>query len=440
MFGLKTIRNLKKENAQMQAYLDILEGRIITSVESQSSKYRGNEYTSYDSIVTQLDKMYSGTADWGNLIAKNIIDVRAAFTIGQGVRPVYMEGFNEDTASREMEFIKAFLIANNLDNEVPQDWAREAEVEGKFCCKLIPDNGKKQIKVRYLSYTDTKYKVITPEDDYAVYERVEYNINSSLERIEKGSFVYKRFGGRTTKVNETTPKAGLCLGMIEGIDKALWDWRKINHLFSAPTPHFECETPEQAEKLNELLKKINWKIGKYIATTGKFSFVESTSQTKESIENEIITRAKMVSGIVGLPVHFLGLPDLMSNRSTSTDLFELINASTSKERTVWIGGYEELFQKVLAMANLVFNMSFNPEAIGVEIPFVSEQKMKQIVEIWLPLYTARAIDLDTLLSKIPDVDVETVKENLAEVEAGEMEKARMQLEQLKTEQMQGAAV
>jgi len=438
MFGFKTINNLKKENAQMQAYLDILEGRIITSVESQSNKYRGNDYTSYDSIVTQLDKMYSGTADWGNLIAKNIVDVRAAFTVGQGVKPVYMEGFSENTASREMEFIKKFLIANNLDNEVPQDWAREAEIEGKFCCKLIPDIEKKQIKVRYLSYTNNKYKVITPTDDYAIYERVEYNINSTPVKIEANNFVYKRFGGRTTKVNETTPKAGLCLGMIEGIDKALWDWRKINHLFSSPTPYFECETPEQAEKLNELLGKINWKIGKYVATTGKFSLVESAGAARESIENEIITRAKMISGIVGLPVHFLGLPDLMSNRSTSTDLFELINASTSKERTVWIGGYEELFQKVLLMANAVFNMGFNPNAIGAEIPFVSEQKMKQIVDIWLPLYTARAIDLDTLLNKIPDVDAETVKENLVDAAAGEMEKAKMQLEQLKAEQ--GAAV
>lgn len=222
----------------------------------------------------------------------------------------------------------------------------------------------------------------------------------------------RNFSGRTNKVNETMPKVAMVLRQMEALDKALWDWRNINHYFSMPTPYFKCETKEQAKAMNEVLEKINWKIGKTLAGVAEFSFVSTDMKGIDSLEKEIISNVKIISGETGIPVHFLGLPDLMSNRAVSTDLFELIVASTNKERHVWIGAYEEIFSKALIMANQgLQKQKFDPEAVGCEIPYVTAQKIKELSETWLPLYTANIIDLDYMLSMIPNVDAEKIKKD-----------------------------
>jgi len=402
--GPKIIKEQWKELAELQHTVSIL----IAGIE-EYKKYKGNPYQTYSSAVTELSKKYDGTAQWGNQITKNIIDVRAAFIIGQGIKPIN----KLEKPGKEFEFIKEFIDFNNLDEEVPQDWAKEAEIEGKFLCRLFPNEDKKQIEVRYIPWTAHNYKIETAEGDYGKYEKAEYKINKTGKEVnlKPSEFVYKKFGGRTHKVNETPPKIAGVLRQIEDLDKALWDWRQINHLFSAPTPYFKCEDVEQAKALRKLLKKINWKIGKLLVTTANYELKGFSGQGIENLEKEIITLAKIISGATGVPVHFLGLPDLMSNRAVAENLMELIYASTSKERHIWIGAYEEIFQKVLNMANKNFQKGFKPMAVGVEIPFITKEKMQEIVDVWLPIYVSGAITLDTFLSKIPEVDIEKEKES-----------------------------
>lgn len=400
VFGGRTkLKELRKNYTELQHTVNIL----ISGME-EKKLYKGNPYETYGLMVRALSKKYSGTADWGNQITKNIIDVRAAFIIGQGIKPV----IKDKTKTREMDFIKEFIEFNNLDEEKPQDWAKEAEIEGKFLCKLFVNQDKKQIEVRYIPWTAHEYKIETETDDYEKYTKATYQINKTGDTVdlEPSVFVYKKFGGRTHKVNETPPKTGLILRQVEDLDKALWDWRKINHLFSAPTPYFKCETVEQAKSLRDLLKEINWKIGKLLVTTATFSLEGFSGQGIDSLEKEIITLAKIISGTTGVPVHFLGLPDLMSNRAVADNLMELIYASTSKERHIWIGAYEEIFHKVLEMATNELNGGYDANAIGVEIPFVTAQKMKELVEVWLPIYSSGAISLPFFLSKIPELDIE----------------------------------
>lgn len=422
--GRAEFKELRKNYAELQHTVNIL----ISGME-EKKLYKGNPYETYGLMVRALSKKYSGAADWGNQITKNIIDVRAAFTIGQGIKPV----MKDKTKTREMDFIKQFIEFNNLDEEKPQDWAKEAEIEGKFLCRLFVNQDKRQIEARYIPWTAHEYKIETEQDDYEKYTKASYRVNKTGDTIElePAQFIYKKFGGRTHKVNETPPKTGLILRQIEDLDKALWDWRKINHLFSAPTPYFKCETAEQAKKLNDLLKEINWKIGKLLVTTATYSLAGFSGQGTDSLEKEIVTLAKIISGATGVPVHFLGLPDLMSNRAVADNLMELLYASTSKERHIWIGAYEEIFQKVLTMATEELNGGYDPMAIGAEIPFVTTQKMTELVEVWLPIYSSGAIGLDFFLSKIPGLDIEEEKkkgeqspllEKLKEKEKKEKEK------------------
>jgi hypothetical protein len=168
---------------------------------------------------------------------------------------------------------------------------------------------------------------------------------------------------------------------------------------------------KQSEDIYDILRNNNWDIGKVLVTPGKFTLVETSGTGVQSAENEITTNAKMISGATGVPVHFLGLPDLMSNRAVSHDLMEFVNASTKKETEVWVGFYEELFYKALKMANKVFKKNFSEDGVNVSIVKFTEGQMREIAETWLPLYNARVITIRDLLSRIPDIDVEeTIKQ------------------------------
>jgi len=413
---------MTREIAEIQHDINILISGAVGN-----TTYTGSTYKTASAAISELAKKYDGSADWGNQQARNIIDLRAAFIIEQGLKI----SKKEEKFDKELEFIKDFIDYNDLDEEMPQEFAKEAEIEGRFLCRLLPEKEKKNINLQFISYTTNNYEIKTDSNDYKKYLEAKYTKSKTSEKVilKPDEFIYKKFGGRTNKVNEIKPKTAMILVQLENLDKALWDWRKINHLFSAPTPYFKTETEEEAKKLYDRLNAIHWNIGKLLVS--KYEYVLKGLEGSggiESLEKEIVTLAKVISGATGIPVHFLGLPDLMSNRAVSTDLFELIVGSTSKERHVWVGCYEEIFNKAIRMANKEFKRNFNENSINVEIPYVTAQKLKEIAEIWFPLYQDRAISWEFFISKIPEADADEMKSQL---EKKEEESAKKVLESIK---------
>ncbi len=402
LFPARTdIKELRKIITEQQHSIDILLGDV-----TEKKAYSGNSYSEYKTAITELAKKYEGTADWGVLQVGNIIDLRSAFIIGQGIKLV-----PKDKKSREYELIQAFVEHNNLDEEMPQDLAKEAEIEGRCLVKLIPNNETKQIDIRFISYSANAYKVITASGDYQKYESVTYQDNEAKKDItlNAGEFVYKKFAGRLSKVNDLMPKTAKVLTQCENLDKALYDWRKINNLFASPTPVVECQEGADAKAISDALNKVKWNVGKLLVIKNAvYKLVGADAVGTNALKEEIIALAKVISGATGIPVHFLGYPDLMSNRATSTDLFEFINASCNKERSIWTGFYEELFNKALIMANK-FQAGYKENTVKAQILQVTEAKLQELANVWLPLYNANVIDLDYMLSKIPDADPEKIK-------------------------------
>lgn len=392
---------------------------ILTQIESVGSTNSGNPYKTYATAIKETCKKYEGISDWGCYQTRSIIDVRAAFIIGNGIQvverdPISLKSLPQKNKrhQKELDFIEAFIQHNDLDEEGAQEYAKEAELEGRTLFKLIPNKNKKTIDLRFLSYSTNAYEVLSSDEDYKIYEKVKYTIPGTTTELilSHPEFVYKKFAGRTDKVNDIMPKVATVLRIIEDLDKALHDLRKINNLFASPTPWFNCEDEVSAKNLYQKIKSINWKIGKFLVTSkATFNMVSTDVGGVEGIIKEITNCAKLISGVTGIPVHFLGLPDLMSNRSTSTDLFEMIIASTNKERKTWIGNYEEIFTKVIEMSNAEFGTDYNPAVVSCAIPHVTSAKLKELAEVWLPLYTANVVDLDYMLSMIPNADSEKIK-------------------------------
>ena len=115
----------------------------ILSLTAKTTTYKGNEYQTYSTAVKEIDAKYNGTADWGVLQTGNIIDLRAAFIINEG--PTIVKRGKKE-ADAEMEFAQKFLEYNDLDKEVAQDYAKEAEIEGKLAIKLTPETIKTKNK------------------------------------------------------------------------------------------------------------------------------------------------------------------------------------------------------------------------------------------------------------------------------------------------------
>ncbi len=374
--------------------------------------YTGLPYTSYQSQVNKIDQMYRNVAQWGNMIAKNVIDIRAAFSTGQGLQVVRNENFTGDS-TREMAFIRDFMELNNLNIEMPQEYAKEAEIEGRVLFKFGPavdwdGNGNNNIQLEFVPWRQRNYKITkAPNNPYRAL-RAEYTGTAGQTfDLAENQFVFRSFGGNPYQ-NETPSKMAFCIGHAQNLDKALWDWREINKIHSSPTPVITVDDKEEAKRVIDYVKKKNWKVGKLMVLfNGEFKLVGWDGEGFTTMKEEIEVLVKTMSGTTGIPVHFFGYPELLSNRDTAESLIELIVLATNKERTTWISAYDEVFKTAIELYNEAFNNNLNPEAVSARMPFVSAGKMEEIANVWLPMYLANTISLQTFLSQLAgDIEID----------------------------------
>ena len=258
------ITKLNKRVDELQAFV---KKDILTLQEAQQN-YVGNKYSTYDEAIAEIDQKYNGTADWGVLQTGAIIDARAAFIIGEGLKIVK----KDKSANKEYEWVEKFFRYNDIDREVPQEYAKEAEIEGKLAIQLIPKEvaGEKEgekdlmISVRFKSYTQYKYTVETDPLDYLDYTKLSWKNIGDIKAgsLEAKAFVYKKFGGRINRPNEAAPKIMKCLTEVENLDKGLRDWREINRIFAGPILGAECKDKEDVKTAREALSDKNWRIKK----------------------------------------------------------------------------------------------------------------------------------------------------------------------------------
>jgi len=401
----------------------------------KSKRFKGNEYQDYGTAVKAIEDKYNSKAEWGCILTGNIVDLRAAFIIGQGLQVVTTEGVSVKDAEAELKFVKDFFEFNKLDKEMPVELAKEAEIEGKIALKVSMEDSKdfkdgsypKMVSVRYLSWIQTKYKVITEKDDYLNYVRLEWvpTKKTSEEKLEKGDFVYNKFGGRIVNPNEAQPKVMKCLTQIDDVDKAYRDWREINHLFSSPIFDVECEDKNSVEDANKAFNDYRMNINKAFVHSGsKLTMASPSMGGVDSLKNEATEKIKVISGTTGIPVHFLGLLDLLKNRATGDNTRELVIAGTEKERIIWKASYKELIDKAMRKFNGESKKGkLDPSKIDIEIPVYTQEQWDHIEKVLMPMYLGGGLSLESLLSQVPGVNMEVELDRL-----GMNEKVKVEME------------
>ena len=415
--------------------------------EETTISYKGNEYTSYATAITEIAGKYNGTAKWGAFQTGSIIDLRASFIINEGIKIVK----KEENADVELEWAKKFIEYNDLDKEVAQEYAKEAEIEGKIAIKLAIENIKAkdekgnekddyQVTARYISWADKGYIIKTDPQDYLKYTEMTWQPKNKdkPETLKAPQFVYKKFGGRINKPNEAAPKIMKCLTQIDNLDKALRDWREIDRIFASPILGVECKNSEDVKITREALQDKNWKIKKLFISTAKLYYAQFDIKGVESLEKEIMTNAKMISGTTGIPIQALGLPEFMGQgRATAENLMEFVIASTTKERLTWIGAYEEIIKKAMMMYNQKANAQMSkakqldPDKIGVEIPVITKDHYDHLEKIYLPAAIAGKISDEAFQEKIPGFDMEAEQRRKEEKQTSEYEQVMKENADLK---------
>lgn len=435
-----------KMRVKTQHLIDILSA---TDIDNTGGSYKGNEYQSYNKAITAIDKKYNGTAKWGVLQTRNIIDLRAAFIIARGIKVSVKEKGTE--ADKELQWTKDFLEYNDLDKEMVQVFAIEAEIEGKILMKLDMDDTPKLEKykaygfqmpvVRYVSWLTKKYEVVPDEDDYKKYKEVIWRAaeKGGNVTLTEGQFVYKKFGGRINDANQARSKVMNCLTQIDNLDKALRDWREINRIFGGPILYALCKNKQEVTAAKEAFNDTNFKIKRMLAGTAELKFITLDIGGVASIEKEILTNAKMISGTTGVSVQYLGFIDLLKNRSTGDDQRESLSSATVKDRATWEGAYEELIAKAMNLFNETVNpqksdnVKFTPGLIKVTIPVVTKQQWDNIKDIWLPAVVAGKVSQELFLEQLPDVDVQEELDRQAATEETELERIKKENEDLNRE-------
>ena len=429
------IQELQSENKRLVKAQELIVAQVdnILTVQAEEKKnYTGNRYKTAGVAVKELANKYTGLSDWGVLQVGNIIDLRAAYIVGQGIKISKVLPKDADDATiaagdAAYAFADRFIKFNSLDHELPQSLAREAEIEGKTLLKIFPVPSEDadaiegtDVGLRWVSWTSNGYTVTTDPKDYLKIWSVEWG----SEKLLPTNSVFKRFAGRLDVPNDSMPRTAKCLTQIEDLDMALWDWRKINSLYAGPKLHVQCETAAQAKEMQEGMDGLNYKIGLGIAHTGVMGYLQPSAEGQKAIESEILTKMKLISGTTGVPINALGAPELTTKLGADSQAqLDLIAMSTVEEREVWRGGYQEVIEKAMRIWNEVTKKTpLRPELIRVDIVVVTAEQWKRVIDTWLPLKNSGEITRKTLLNQIPGLDVEAELDALENEDAASLDK------------------
>lgn len=293
-----------------------------------------NNYKDYNSQVSEVYRKYNGESDWGNTQTRAIVDFRTSFIAGEGIS---ISCENEVTAN----FIERLIERNNLNGSFFINSVKATEISGQTIYQLSTNKTDKNKEGFEINVSRFPYN---PNRPYRPQYLQAGNTSSLIFKIRESSVSEKILslpnsvpvvtGGDDLLSKGPTTKVGLALNDIENYDRAVKDIRRLNHVLARITPTVQVENQKEVKATMNFFNQMRWKIGQMFIGTGQFKYEVPSSGAHDNLKVELVTAIKNISSITGIPIHWLGYVDLMSNRSTADTLYEVIKSSTINERTI----------------------------------------------------------------------------------------------------------
>lgn len=369
---------------------------------------RGNQFTTSAATARELDKCYRNKAQYGNSIVKTLINYRTGWIAGNGAN------ITADGSSEEQDFVSRFVADNKLDGRGLLRWVRGGEIEGRALL-LITSEGtgsEAAIKVRHLPYSRFLYDIEAADDDYENITKMTYTDGAGETQILlPDDFVYVNLDNSGGALDEPVSATGSVLTNCVNMDKALADYREYNHEIASVGLHYETQDLAGATSIRKAISAVlNWARKNTLAAPAKAYYPEPSGNGAQSLENEITLNAKLISGESGVPIHLLGWASEMSNRATAEELVEQIYAQTAEPREIWISALIEITVKAIIKYNKITSKNLSTEKIDATLAMVSRQQIKELIEVWMPLHDGGYISEETVMMRIPGIDVEDEQE------------------------------
>jgi hypothetical protein len=376
-----------------------IESGIVFARAASSAPGIGNEYLTYQSQVNETYRKYNNESEWGNTQIRTIVDTRTAFIAGEGVA-VQCE---DEQLSK---FFSDFLDSCKLSGSKFLEAVRGSEMTGRALLLLSPVLGDFPACSR-IPYKAGEYELKRKGAwDWRPDSVVIKDSKNGDKAFSRDRFVYIRTGGDDQNWDETTTRVGLCLNDAENYDRALKDIRRTNYTTSRITPTFKVDSAEEATNLRSALAKMGWKIGQAFIGKAGFEYKSAQSGPIANLQAELAASAKSISAVSGIPVHWLGHVDLMSNRATAEELYQVIANATVSERVVFQEEFKDLLVKVQSMyldsgGTQISSVSHDFE---VAIPPIDIGRFESMVKALSQAYADEAISIDDYRAFIPGID------------------------------------
>jgi hypothetical protein len=363
-----------------------------------------NAYSNYESQVIETYRKYNGFSSFGNQQARAIVDLRTAFIAGEGIS-VSAE------KDRTAKWIEKQFQKNNFNSINFIESVKGTELAGQSLFILKPKewmDGQLYIKFIRVPYSiDHAYRPVY--DDKLTKENIiDIQIKKDGVWVSAGfrNYLYVRTGGDDFSSYGAVTKTGVVLTDIENYDRAIKDMRRNNHIFARITPVFETASAGEANGLQAKLNDLKWKIGQAFIGSAKFKYETPSQGAHENLNSELVATVKTISSVTGVPVHWLGYVDLMSNRSTAETLYEMIKQHTVNERSIWESSLYDMIIKAQEMyidsgGQEISNLDYNFE---VKLPLIDFAGFLDRVKALNLAYTDEAISIDDYRNMLPGID------------------------------------
>jgi hypothetical protein len=376
-----------------QSILNITYEELIKKVFSNWT----NQYITYEQQQQKIYQGYQCKCDFGTSYIADVLDKRTNLIISEGL------SITANKAGTQ-KFINEFIDCNKLDGSKLIELVLISEMEGRILNLIYPKVEKEgtEIKVKNIRFRKTKYKLIPDTNNTEDIETVIINDSTGNPiSYNDDQFVYSYSG--ISFEDDPIPCIASILTNCEYADRALYDIRRSNHIFGHPTPNIETQDINQQKKIKNDIDQHEWKIGDVLIGS-KLSYPQPPNST-ELLKGEISLHLKIISSRTGIPVHWLGWTDLMSNRATALELRDFISTCIKDEKIRIREHVRELICKSMKMAvdNGVENAMYD-EDFEVDVPDVSIETVKALSETWQPLYEADIISKFDIQNKIPGIN------------------------------------
>lgn len=419
---VSNISDLKKSMHVLMTSIEVFAPRQDRSV---------NPYRAKNTKVQEIKRKFKGEADFGNQIIQRLVNLRVAFSVPNRLFIITNPEFDgsKGEVNDVKEYINNFMALNSLDSALPRDLAREVEFEGQVATRIVWDPKEKLPRLKYYPQAETGYAV-EATSDFLVNSNLQlkFTHNGKEKVIRNDEFSFIAFNDQLN-VFIGYPTCGNVLVTAENIDKDLRDWRKLNHLFGHPTPHFRCEKEEDAKAVNNMIRSTGWKVGTAFATNSDFKLVGPSGVEGQMLMLSIQTGAKILSAHTGIGIHFIGFANVLSNRATADSMGEPTEVVLHSEIASWIKFYTDVFKKAIRLRNKHLNKELPEDAVLPRLVPLTDRQFKALKDIYMPLADNDHISEHTLLSKIPDIDAEEEVDKIKREEKEKEKKAKKQAEQ-----------